>query len=159
MKLYVREGPANYRPAKPEEVIDGAAKAIRRRFRRGKTIRQPSDAFDLFKAEIGNLEHEEFVVAFLDNRHRLLAFKRLFRGTLDAASVYPREVVKEALNCNSAAVLAAHNHVSGVCEPSQADERLTRRLKAALELVDIRLLDHVIVAGTEARSLAATGLL
>lgn len=159
MKLYVCEGAANYRPAKPQEVIDSATKTIRRRFRRGTTIRQPTDATDLIKAEIGHLEHEEFCCVFLDNRHRLLAFKKLFRGTIDGTSVYPREVVKEALSLNSAAVILAHNHPSTVVEASQADERITQRLKAALELVDIRLLDHIIVGGDNSRSLASTGLL
>jgi DNA repair protein RadC len=105
------------------------------------------------------LPHERFCCLYLDNRHRVLRFDELFRGTVDGTSVYPREVVKEALAVNAAAVILAHNHPSGVAEPSQADERITRRLKSALELVDIRLLDHLIIGDAGATSLASRGLL
>ena len=106
-----------------------------------------------------HLDHEVFCCLYLDNRHRVLRFDQLFRGTIDGTSVYPREVVKEALAVNAAAVILAHNHPSGVAEPSQADERITKRLKSALELVDIRLLDHLIIGDGEATSLASRGLL
>jgi len=106
-----------------------------------------------------HLDHELFCCLYLDNRHRVLRFDELFRGTIDGTSVYPREVVKEALGVNAAAVILAHNHPSGVAEPSQADERITKRLKAALDLVDIRLLDHFIVGDGAATSLASRGLL
>jgi DNA repair protein RadC len=106
-----------------------------------------------------HLDHELFCCLYLDNRHRVLKFDELFRGTIDGTSVYPREVVKEALLVNAAAVILAHNHPSGVAEPSQADERITRRLKSALDLVDIRLLDHLIVGEGRATSLASRGLL
>jgi DNA repair protein RadC len=89
----------------------------------------------------------------------VLRFDELFRGTIDGTSVYPREVVKEALSVNAAAVILAHNHPSGVAEPSQADERITKRLKSALELVDIRLLDHLIIGDGETTSMASRGLL
>ena len=95
----------------------------------------------------------------MDNRHRVIEFAQLFRGTVDGTSVYPREVVKEALKHNAAAIILAHNHPSGVAEPSQADERITKRLKAALELVDIRVLDHVIVGRNSTTSFASRGLL
>ena len=110
-------------------------------------------------ARLRDLPHELFCCIYLDNRHRILSFEELFRGTIDGTSVYPREVVKQALSVNAAAVILAHNHPSGVAEPSQADERITRRLKAALELVDIRLLDHLIVGDGGTTSLAARGLL
>jgi DNA repair protein RadC len=100
-----------------------------------------------------------FCCIYLDNRHRIISFEELFRGTIDGTSVYPREVVKEALSVNAAAVILAHNHPSGVAEPSQADERITRRLKAALELVDIRLLDHLVIGDGIATSLASRGML
>ena len=106
-----------------------------------------------------HLGHELFCCLYLDNRHRILAFVELFRGTIDGTSVYPREVVKEALAVNAAAVILAHNHPSGVAEPSQADERITRRLRSALELVDIRLLDHLIIGAGRATSMASRGLL
>jgi DNA repair protein RadC len=101
----------------------------------------------------------ETIRSLLDNRHRVLRFDELFRGTIDGTAVYPREVVKEALAINAAAVILAHNHPSGVAEPSQADERITRRLKSALELVDIRLLDHLIIGDGRATSLASRGIL
>lgn len=124
----------------------------------GESIRSPSDTEGFLKARMQHLDHELFCCLFLDNRHRVLRFDELFRGTIDGTSVYPREVVKEALAVNAAAVILAHNHPSGVAEPSQADERITRRLKAALELVDIRLLDHLIIGSGRATSLASRGL-
>lgn len=125
----------------------------------GIAIRSPADTEGFLKARLQHLDHELFGCLYLDNRHRVLRFDELFRGTIDGTSVYPREVVKEALNVNAAAVILAHNHPSGVAEPSQADERITRRLKSALELVDIRLLDHLIVGHGAATSLASRGLL
>jgi DNA repair protein RadC len=125
----------------------------------GEAIRSPADTETFLKARMQHLGHELFCCLYLDNRHRVLRFDELFRGTIDGTSVYPREVVKEALSVNAAAVILAHNHPSGVAEPSQADERITRRLKSALELVDIRLLDHLIVGEGTATSLASRGLL
>jgi DNA repair protein RadC len=125
----------------------------------GESIRSPADTELFLKARMQHLDHELFCCLYLDNRHRVLRFDELFRGTIDGTSVYPREVVKEALSVNAAAVILAHNHPSGVAEPSQADERITKRLKSALELVDIRLLDHLIVGDGAATSLASRGLL
>jgi DNA repair protein RadC len=125
----------------------------------GAEIRSPADTESFLKARMQHLDYELFCCLYLDNRHRVLRFDELFRGTIDGTSVYPREVVKEALGVNAAAVILAHNHPSGVAEPSQADERITKRLKAALELVDIRLLDHLIVGEGAATSLASRGLL
>ena len=125
----------------------------------GEAIRSPADTEAFLKSRLGHLGHEVFCCLFLDNRHRVLRFEEMFRGTIDGTSVYPREVVKEALSINAAAVILAHNHPSGVAEPSQADERITRRLKAALELVDIRLLDHLVVGAGKATSMASRGLM
>jgi len=125
----------------------------------GEIIRNPTDTETFLQARMRHLGHELFCCLFLDNRHRVLRFDEMFRGTIDGTSVYPREVVKEALAINAAAVILAHNHPSGVAEPSQADERITRRLKAALELVDIRLLDHLIIGDGQATSLARRGLI
>jgi len=125
----------------------------------GEAIRSPTDTEGYLKSRMRHLDHELFCCLFLDNRHRVLSFNELFRGTIDGTSVYPREVVKEALAVNAAAVILAHNHPSGVAEPSQADERITKRLKSALELVDIRLLDHLIIGDGRATSLASRGLL
>jgi DNA repair protein RadC len=125
----------------------------------GQPIRSPADTEAFLMARLRDLPHELFCCIYLDNRHRIIAFEELFRGTIDGTSVYPREVVKQALAVNAAAVILAHNHPSGVAEPSQADERITRRLKAALELVDIRLLDHLVIGDGASTSLASRGLL
>jgi DNA repair protein RadC len=125
----------------------------------GETIKSPSDTEAFMQAKMRHLGHELFCCLYLDNRHRVLLFDEMFRGTIDGTSVYPREVVKEALRINAAAVILAHNHPSGVAEPSQADERITKRLKSALELVDIRLLDHLIIGDGKATSLASRGLI
>ena len=125
----------------------------------GTCIRSPADTEAFLLSKLRHLPHERFCCLYLDNRHRVLRFDELFRGTIDGTSVYPREVVKEALAVNAAAVILAHNHPSGVAEPSQADERITRRLKSALELVDIRLLDHLIIGDGCATSLASRGML
>lgn len=125
----------------------------------GQAIRSPADTEIYLQARLQHLGHELFCCLYLDNRHRVLAFDELFRGTIDGTSVYPREVVKEALAINAAAVILAHNHPSGVAEPSQADERITKRLRSALELVDIRLLDHLIIGAGRATSMASRGLL
>ena len=125
----------------------------------GTVIRSPTDTELFLKSRLRHLDHELFCCLFLDNRHRVIRFEALFRGTIDGTSVYPREVVKEALAVNAAAVILAHNHPSGVAEPSQADEQITRRLQAALQLVDIRLLDHLIIGDGRATSLAGRGLI
>ena len=125
----------------------------------GSTLTSPADTEHFLMARLSDLEHESFCCIYLDNRHRVIEFSELFRGTIDGTSVYPREVVKESLKHNAAAVILAHNHPSGVAEPSQADERITRRLKAALELVDIRVLDHIIIGKGTATSFATRGLL
>ncbi len=125
----------------------------------GESIKSPADTQAFLVARMRHLDHELFCCLYLDNRHRVLRFDELFRGTIDGTSVYPREVVKEALAVNAAAVILAHNHPSGVAEPSQADERITRRIKSALDLVDIRLLDHMIVGAGRATSLASRGLI
>ena len=124
------------------------------------TIRTPQIAMRLFEARLVGLEHECFAVMFLDTRHRMIALEEMFRGTVDGAAVYPREVAKRALELNAAAVIVAHNHPSGNPEPSRADEDITRKLREALELFDIRLLDHMIVApGSETTSFASRGLI
>lgn len=111
------------------------------------------------KMQLAEKEREVFACLFLDNRHRLIEYKELFYGTLDGASVHPREVVKAALKCNAAALILSHNHPSGVPEPSKADEAITARLKQALDLIDIRILDHIIIGGLESVSFAERGLI
>ncbi len=126
---------------------------------RGEAIRSPADTETFLLARLRDRPHEVFCCLYLDNRHRVLYFEELFRGTIDGTSVYPREVVKQALAVNAAAIILAHNHPSGVAEPSQADERITRRIRSALELVDIRLLDHLIIGDGTSTSLASRGML
>ena len=126
---------------------------------RGVSITDPSYTKDYCRLNIGHLEHEVFGVLFLTNRHTLIKFSELFRGTINGASVHPREVVKETLACNAAAVIFTHNHPSGVCEPSEADRKLTTRLIEALNLVDVRVLDHIICSSDSAMSFAERGLL
>jgi DNA repair protein RadC len=126
---------------------------------RGDTLADPDTTRRFLQARLRGYPHEVFACLFLDNRHRVIKYEALFRGTIDGASVHPREVVKAALGHNAAAVILAHNHPSGVAEPSQADLHLTRRLREALGLVDIRVLDHLIIGDGEAISFAERGLL
>jgi DNA repair protein RadC len=122
-------------------------------------LTSPEATRQYLKMRLRGLRHEVFACLFLDNRHRVIDYRELFRGTIDGASVHPREVVQEALRHNAAAVIFAHNHPSGVAEPSQSDLRITQRLKDALALVDVRVLDHVIVGEGEGTSFAERGLL
>ncbi len=125
----------------------------------GEPLTSPDDTRRYLASRLAHYPHEVFAALFLDNRHRILRYTELFRGTIDGAAVYPREVVRQALEHNAAAVIFAHNHPSGVAEPSQADISLTRRLSDALTLVDIRVLDHMVVGHGEVVSLAERGLL
>ena len=129
--------------------VQAAAELSRRQLsesmRAGPLLASPKATRDFLTARLRDLEHEVFCCLYLDKRHRLIQFEELFRGTIDGASVHPREIVKLALQRNAAAVIVAHNHPSGVAEPSQADELITQRVKEALAIVDIRLLDHIIV--------------
>jgi DNA repair protein RadC len=147
------------RPATSDEIITAARDHMSRRVRRGTQLSSPKATRDYLSLKLGSLEREVFAVIFLDKRHRLISYQEMFQGTIDGASVHPREVVKEALKQNAAAVILAHLHPSGVAEPSQADEPITTRLKDALGLVDIRVLDHIIVAGGDTTSFAESGLL
>ncbi|MEM6640829.1 MAG: DNA repair protein RadC [Pseudomonadota bacterium] len=134
-------------------------RALREQITRLGTLTNPDNTRAFLHAQLRDLEHEVFCCLYLDNRNRVIEFEELFRGTIDGASVYPREVVKLALAYNAAAVIFAHNHPSGVAEPSNADERITQRLVKALALVDIRVLDHMIVGDTGCVSLAERGVL
>jgi len=125
----------------------------------GPALANPRATREFLRARLRDRDHEVFCCLFLDNRHRVLSFEEVFRGTIDGASVHPRDVVKLALTRNAAAVILAHNHPSGVAEPSQADELITTRLREALALVDIRVLDHVVVGDGACVSFAERGLL
>ena len=142
-----------------DQTIKRALKILERRIRDGPTLASPEAVRDYLRLLLHDRPHEVFVCVFLNSQHRVIACDELFRGTLAQTSVYPREVVKAALAHNAAAVIFAHNHPSGVAEPSRADELLTQSLKQALALVDIRALDHFVVAGSALVSLAERGLM
>ena len=156
--LFLRGTNNRYRVADEDDVIFEAIQIYNRTFSKGEALTSPDKAKDCIKLKLAPFEHEVFVCLFLDNQHRVIACEELFRGTIDGASVYPREVVKAALQHNSAALILAHNHPSGISEPSQADKVITEKLKAALALIDIRVLDHFIV-GETVYSFAEHGLL
>jgi DNA repair protein RadC len=156
--LYVRDGD-HFREAGARDILDRAHALIAQRYRAGSPVLDaPTRTREFLNLKLGALEHEVFAALFLDNRHRLIEYVELFRGTIDGASVHPREVVKEALARNAAALIFCHCHPSGQASPSQADELITRRLREALALVDIRVLDHFVVGETIA-SFAELGML
>jgi len=150
---------ARTRAAKLKAGVELVRRLLREEITHGNAMTSPEAVRDYLRLTLATLPHETFVVMFLDSQHRLLAAEELFRGTLAQTSVYPREIVKAALSHNAAAVIFAHNHPSGVAEPSRADELLTQSLKQALALVDIRTLDHFVVAGHRVVSFAERGLL
>lgn len=150
-------GDAKY--AQLQAVLEMGRRHLGEALQRGVALESPLQAKSYLLACLRDKPHEIFCCLYLDNRHRVLAFEEMFSGTLSGASVYPREVVKAALKINAAAVIFAHNHPSGVAEPSQADEALTRRLKEALALVDIRVLDHLVIGDGEVVSFCDRGLL
>lgn len=157
--LYVRQTNGRYRVAHPSAVTAAASEVMQQEFRRGPVLNSPDTVRRFLRARMAYLEHEIFGMIVVDNRNRVIDYKDLFRGTIDGSSVHPREVVKEVLALNGAAVILAHNHPSGSPEPSQADEVITRRLKSALALLDIRVLDHLVVTRDSCVSFAERGLL
>ncbi len=157
--LLVRDDQGCYLPATADQIIEAARRVIDQKMQRGASFASPVDVKAYLRVKLAGFEHEIFAVLFLDTRHRLIDYVEMFRGTIDGASVHPREVVKEALRLNAAAVIFSHNHPSGNPEPSQADRALTRQLKEALALVDVRVLDHVIVAGETTTAFAERGWL
>jgi len=149
-------------PAKTAQlvaVMEVARRCLKEDLRSASALTSPGAVRDYLRLAISSREHEVFVCLWLDAQHRVIASEELFRGTLTQTSVYPREIVKAGLKANAAAVIFAHNHPSGVAQPSQADELLTRNLKEALSLVDIKVLDHFVVAGRQTLSFAERGLL
>ena len=142
-----------------QAVVEMARRALREEIGERDAMSSPRAVRDFLQLSLGGRPHEVFAVIFLDSQNRMLGLEELFRGTLTQTSVYPREVVKTALRYNAAGVIFAHNHPSGVAEPSRADELLTQTLKQALLLVEIKTLDHFIVAGTRTVSFAERGLL
>jgi DNA repair protein RadC len=159
MTLLVSGGQGDYRSATADEVIGRARFVLAERFCRGTAISSPAAVKEYLQLHLAPLGCEVFAVLFLDAQHQVLDLRVMFRGTLTQTSVYPREVVKEALALNAGAAVLAHNHPSGSAEPSRADEMLTQALKQALGLVDVRVLDHIVVAGGATASFAERGLL
>jgi len=141
-----------------QDVLAAAEGILGERLRRQGSIGNPTDATDFLRMRLGALQHEEFHVLWLDNRHRILECQKLFTGTVDGASIYPREVVRAALSVNASAAIFAHNHPSGIAEPSAADRNITNELRDALRLIGVRMLDHIVV-GAECVSMAHRGLL
>ena len=148
-------------PAKRAElvaVLELSRRALAQRLQEKPLLTTPQTVRDYLQLQLGGRQHETFAVLFLDSQHRLIALEEMFQGTLTQTSVYPREVVKRALTLNAGSVVLAHNHPSGSSQPSRADEALTQTLKAALALVDVRVLDHFVVTRSEVRSMAELGL-
>lgn len=157
--LMIKDGRGRYRMATDQEILAAARAVMNRRLQRGVKLTSPDLTREFLQVRLGHHEHEVFAVIWLDNRHRVIAFEELFHGTIDGATVHPREVVKACMRFNAAACILAHNHPSGATEPSQADMRITQRLKETLGLLDVRILDHFIVGEGPAYSLAEQGLL
>jgi len=156
--LFIQISPDTFQPAQEDDVIAEATHIYNHYLARGTALTSPKDVEHYLNLKLIHYEYEVFVALFLDNQHCIISCDELFRGTIDSASVYPREVVKTALFYNAAAIIFAHNHPSGLAQPSQADKLITQRLKAALELFDIRVLDHFI-CGATIYSFAEHGLL
>lgn len=156
--MFVKEATGDYRAAERAEILAEAARLLQERFER-QPLTAPQHVRQYLAAKLDRREEEVFVVLFLDMQHRLIAYEELFTGTIDGTAVYPRIVVKRTLEHNAAAIIVAHSHPSGSAEPSRADELLTNRLKEALALIDVRLLDHIVVGAGETTSFAERGLI
>lgn len=152
-------GLGNAKYAQLQAVLEMGRRHLSATMKSGDLLSSPDLVRQYLSAQLRHQPREVFAVLFLDNQNRLIAYEELFFGTIDGASVYPREVVRRAINHNSAAVILSHNHPSGIAEPSQADQRITQRLQAALELIDVRVLDHMVVGDLEVVSFAERGLL
>lgn len=151
--------PADLNDVEKQSVITLAMKVLSIKHRAGRVLSKPDETRNFLRLRLADYRNEVFGCLFVDNRHRIIAVRELFQGTIDGASVYPRVVVQQAMEVNAAAVVFFHNHPSGVAEPSHADEAITRRLKDALALVDVRVLDHFVVSAGESVSFAERGLL
>lgn len=141
------------------QVLQWAKSILEAKFKRSNYLSSPCLTKDFLRMAYANETREIFSVIFLDNQHGVLAHQNLFQGTIDGAVIYPREVVKASLNYNAAAVILAHNHPSGIAEPSRADKNITEKIVKALDVVDIRVLDHLIVGGSRVMSFAEDGLI
>ncbi len=151
-QLEVRDIHGDYRFATHQEILAAAEKVINQKFRRGTRIKGPEETKELFQQKIALQENEVFAVLFLDTQNRVIEFKEMFYGTIHSSAVHPRVIAQRALQINAAAVIVAHNHPSGQIDPSQADKDVTLKLKEALALLDVRLLDHIIIGGDDSFS-------
>jgi DNA repair protein RadC len=156
---YIKDANNNFIPATDEQICETARNIYKTKLAKRKTINNRISAAFFCRGWIGAEERENFGVIFMDRQHRVLAKEVLFQGTIDAASVYGREVVKAALRCNAAAVMFTHNHPSSDVHPSHADKQITEKLKQALELISVHVVDHIIVNPHDHYSFAANGLL
>ncbi len=159
LSLFVQESLGHYRPVTTEEVMTDAKERMRCRYRRNTKLKEPQDTVDYLFAQLAHCENEVFVVIFLDTRHRVIRCEELFHGSIGGAAVHARVVLQKALGHNAAAVILAHNHPSGDPSPSQADRVITKRLQEALNLIDVRCLDHIIIGGAEHYSFAEHGVI
>lgn len=160
--FHIHETPGHFQVSRPvtrEDILTMARHLIKRQFKRGKALTTPAETQTFLMLELATLEHEVFYCLYLDNQHRVLKGECCFQGTIDGASVYPREILKRVLQLNASALILAHNHPSGLAEPSEADQAITQRLKNALGLIDVRVLDHFIIGGADYVSFAERGLL
>lgn len=152
-------GLGNAKYTQLQAILEMTHRYLREQLDRHDVLSSPGDTRQYLHLRLHQYPYEVFSCIFLDNRHRVISYEELFRGTIDGASVHPREVVRRAIYHNAAALILAHNHPSGIAEPSRADEDITRRLKQALSLVDVRVLDHIIIGGSETISFAERGLI
>lgn len=157
--LFTMTDAGHLQPASFTTVIAAARAGMDALLSRGTAFSSPGDVKSYMALKLGQEEREVFAVVFLDSQHRVIEYRELFHGTLTQTSVYPREVIKASLRLNAGALILVHNHPSGVAEPSRADECLTQTLKAALAMVDVRVIDHLVVAGGTVLSFAERGLL
>ncbi|KZZ08068.1 hypothetical protein A3752_16685 [Oleiphilus sp. HI0081] len=156
--IQIKDIEGNYATIEKDRLIQTAVEQVRASFSSNPKLQSAASASDYLQALIGHLEHEVFYAIWLNSQHQVIEHGQLFKGTIDNSSVYPREVVKDGLKANAAAVIFAHNHPSGSSHPSQSDINITKRLKGALDLIDIRVLDHIVV-GSTVSSMAELGLL
>ena len=154
--LYIKDKSGSYHPAPKETILAQARRLSASQLRRGALITSPLAAREAVGLKLAGLDHELFACLFLDSRHHVLAWREMFRGTVNRTTVHPRELVREALDCNASAVILAHNHPSGCADPSREDVELTRTLADILKMIDVRVLDHLIV-GEQVVSLVESG--
>lgn len=158
-ELRAASGLGSAKAVQLQAVLEMARRHLHESLRAGDALTNPVLTRNYLQVQLRSEAREIFAALFLDSQHRVLSFERLFTGTIDGATVYPREVVKHALRCNAAALIVAHNHPSGVAEPSQSDRRITERLRESLALVDVRLIDHVVVGANDCVSFSERGWL